>query len=809
MLVNETLRSLRSLVRAPGLCAVAIATLALAIGGAGGLYSLLDAVVLRSLPVRDPSRLVAVFPANGEALFGVTMPTLAAFAAEQHAFTGVCGAAAQGAITVEVDGAHVLRPSEAVTGDCTRVLGIDAAIGRLITPDDAPVTGANAAVVVISHRFWRDSLRSGPDAIGQTLRVEGRPLTIIGVLPESYRGLNADEAPDVVLPLGTMWQLRGGRTLATHMVGRLRDEVTLDVMRQHLRETWAAAWAATNPAGLPEAARRAGLPDNLRVESLDRGFSTLRGRFTQPLIVAIALAALLVLLAAINVGALLLARAVAREQQIAVQLALGASRARLAISLLVEGAFLALTAAILAVPIAWAGSRLVASIAWTGSRPLTMTVTPSVPTYAAIALVTLVAGIVVSLGPIVLIVIQDFRVTTVRSVFAATRHWRRALVVTQVAMSFALVFCAALFSSNLAGLRGKDLGYADDGLLWSRLELVFGAPRAYDFDSYVRTLLDRASSLPSVESAALAIGFPTTEVRFTTARFPIERPAEGTTVARGIMDRVSPGFFRTTRVALLQGREFDWNDTQQSSAVAIITQPLADQLFPDGVAVGQQIRIPGRKPQDLTVVGVSGDFSPGDPRIVDVPRIYVPMMQEPATGQFPTILLRINGDVDLVTPLRTAVAGLGRHQVSSLRTIRQQTDRLLTQERLLSSIAVAFGLLGAVLGSLGLYALLTHAVVRRAREMGLRMALGATRSAIHALIVREGVVLVLIGAAVGIPLALAGGFAVRALLFDVSPFDASALAVTMVASLAIAVTAALIPAARASRTDPATALRAE
>jgi putative ABC transport system permease protein len=809
MLLNEALRSLRNLVRAPGLCATAVATLALAIGGAGGLYSLLDAVVLRSLPVRAPSRLVAVFPANGEALFGVTMPTLAAFAAEQRALTDICGAAAQGAITVEVDGANVLRPSESVTGDCARVLGIEAVIGRLISSDEAPVTGTNADVAVVSHRFWRGSLKGELGAIGQVLRVEGRPLRIIGVLPESYRGLNVDEAPDVILPLETMWRLRGGRTLATHIVGRLSDDLTLDAARQHLRETWSAAWAATNPAGLPEAARRAGLPENLRVETLEHGFSTLRGRFTQPLIAAIALAALLVLLAAINVGALLLARTVAREQQIAVQLALGASRARLAISLMVEGAFLAVAAAIVAAPIAWTGSRLVASIAWTGSRPLTMIVTPSLSTFAAIAIVTLVAGIVVSLGPIVLIAIQDFRLTTSRSVFGATRQWRRGLVITQVAMSFALVFCAALFSSNLAGLRGKDLGYGDDGLRWSRLEAVFGAPRAYDFDSYVRTLLDRVSSFPEVESAALSVGFPTTEVRHAAARFPIERPAQAPATSLGTMDRVSPGFFKTTGVPLLQGREFDWNDTERSPAVAIITRPLADQLFPLGDAVGQQIRIPGRKPQDLTVVGIAGDFSPGDPRIVGVPRVYVPMMQEAATGGFPVVLVRLNRDSDVLTRLRPAVAGLGRHQVSSLRTIREQTDRLLTQERLLSSIAVAFGLLGAALGSLGLYALLAHAVVRRAREMGLRMALGATRRAIHALIVREGVVLVLIGAAAGIPLALAGGFAVRSLLFDVSPFDAIALVATTIAALAIAVTAALIPAARASRTDPATSLRSE
>jgi predicted permease len=439
-----------------------------------------------------------------------------------------------------------------------------------------------------------------------------------------------------------------------------------------------------------------------------------------------------------------------------------------------------------------------------------MSVTPGLLTLAAIATTALVTGIVISLGPIALVSVQEFQLTAARTVFSATRQWRRGLVVAQVAMSFALLFCAALFIGNLTGLRSKDLGYAPDGLRWSRLELIFGVPRTYDFDSYARMLLDRVSAFPEVESAALSVAFPTTEVRHTTAQFPIERPNRTSDAAtRGMMDRISPGFFNTTGIALLRGREFDWNDTQRSAPVAIITQPLADQLFPQGDAVGQEIRIPGRKPEELTIVGVAGDFSPGDPRIVAVPRVYVPMMQEPATGSSPIVLVRLKRDGDVLTPLRAALAALGRHQVSSLRTIHEQTDRLLTQERLLSSIAVAFGLLGTVLGALGLYALLAHSVVRRARELGLRMALGATRRAIHLLVVRESVRLVAIGVVTGIPVALACGVAVSGLLFDVSPFDARALIATALGAVVIALVAALLPAARASRTDPAISLRAD
>jgi predicted permease len=808
--IIEAIRSLRSLTRAPGLCVVAVSTLALAIGGAGGLFSLLDAVVLRSLPVQDPSRLVAVFPANGEALFGITMPTLARFRDTQQMISGVCGVAPAGAITVDVRGANVPRTVESVTGDCAEVLGIHAAVGRLITPEDAPLSGSGAQVVVLGNRFWRDNFNADTGAVGQALRIEGKPLTIVGVLPDSYRGLNADEEPDVLMPIETMWQLRGGggRALATQMVGRLRDGITLDVARTQLPATWAAAWAATNPAGLPPAATRAGQPENFKVQTLANGFSTLRGRFTQPLQAAIALAVLLALLAAINVGALLLARTVAHEQHIAVQLALGASRARLAFGVFVEGVCIAIAGALLAVPIAFVVARFVASLAWTGSRPLTMVVTPSLPTFIAITVAAFAAGLIVSLGPVVVILLREFRITAARSVFGTTRRWRSGLVVSQVAMSFALLFCAALFSTSLAGMRGQSLGYVDDGLRWSRLELIFGVPRTYDADAYFRAVVDRVSALPGVESGALSVGFPTTELRQITALFPIEVPGGGAT-AQGTMDRISPGFFKTTGAALLRGREFTWSDSGQAPPVAIITQPLADRLFPGGDGLGRQVRIPGRKPQDLTIVGISADFSPGDPRILMVPRVYVPMMQDPATGSAPVVLLRVNRDDEVLTPLRAAVAGLGRHNVPALRTIEQQVDRALTQERLLSAIAVAFGVVGALLGALGLYALLAHAVARRTRELGLRMALGATRNAIHSLVVGEGVRLVLIGAAAGIPLALGAGLTARALLYETSPFDARLLAATTVMSLTIAATAALIPAARAGRTDPAVSLRAE
>jgi predicted permease len=815
MIGQEISRTLRSLSRAPRFSAIVVVTLALAVGGAGGLFSLLDAAVLRTLPVRDPERLVAVFPANGEALFGISMPTLAAFAgATTGVLDGVCGVSQGSALVVEIGGVNRPRPAESVTGECARVLGLDAALGRAITPADAPLTGASAPVVVVGYRFWRDVLGGTPDVIGRTLRVEGQPLTIIGVLPEAYRGMNADEAPDISVPLDTMWRLRGGaRVLALHLVGRLHDRITIDEARVQLRAVWPAVWTATNPQAAPGAASRAGLAENLRVEGLARGFSSLRGRYERALFALVALAALLVLLACANVGALCLARSISREPQLAVQMALGASRARVAAGLALEGVVLALCAAVAALPIAWWTSRAIALTLWTSPRPLTMEVTPAAPTFAVIAVTGFVAGVLVSAAPVLAVWLRQWQLsaTHVRGVFGTTLRWRQALIAGQVATSFVLLFCAALFVTNLRELRGRDLGYAAEGLRFARLDLVFGAPRGYDFDTYVRTLVERVSALPQIDGAALSVAFPTSEMRHLTALFPIARDgARGDAVeAQGSMDRVSPGFLRVSGIPLLAGREFTWQDTAGAPPVAIITQPLAERLFADRDPVGQRIRVPARKPDVLTVVGVSADFSPGDPRLSGIPRIYVPMMQEPGASGVPAVLMRVRDARGLHDALAGAVAPLGRHQIAYLRSIGEQTDWLLTQERVTSALAAAFAGLGVLVGGLGLYAVLAHAVSRRTREMGLRMALGASRRTVLALVVREGVLMVLVGLAVGLPLALAGGRAARVLLFELSPYDARALIASMVVLVAVGVAAAVIPAARAARTELASALRCE
>jgi predicted permease len=813
-MVDEVVRTLRNLARAPRVVATLVVTLTMAIGGAGGLFSLLDAVVLRPLPVRDPARLVAVFPANGEALFGISMPTLAAFAEAQQPLENICGVAQGSTLVVEVNGRTSPRPSESVTGECTEVLGIEPAAGRLLSPADAPLSGAGAPAVIISYRLWQDEFGGAQDIVGRAIRVEGQPLTVIGVLPYTYRGLNADEAPDIMVPLDTMWRLRGGaRILALHMVGRMKPGVTLEGARSQLRAAWPHAWQATNPAGLSPAASRAGLGENLRVDTLEHGFSTLRYRFAQPLQIAVGLAVLLILLACVNAGALLLARTVSREPQLAVQTALGASRLRLAASVCVEGIAVAACAGIAALPIAWWISQLVSSVAWISSRPLTMTVTPTRSTLLAMAMTTLIAGVVISTAPCLLILGRNFRLAVAygRSVSGATRLWRRALVAAQVALSFGLLFCASLLVENLTRLQQRPLGYDTTGLRWARLEPVFGAPRAYDFDTYVHSLVAKILEVPDIESVALAVGFPTTEVRFTTAQFPIERAdaASGVASTRGMMDRVSPGFFKTAGIALVSGREFEWFDTAKSPPIAVITQPLANRLFPEGDAVGREIRVPGRKPQDLTVVGVAKDFSPGDPRITDVPRIYVPMMQEPGAALAPVVLMRVRSDRGLLASLNGIVTPLGRHEVSRLVSIAEQTSRFLTQERLLATIGFAFALLGTIVGALGLFALLAHTVAKRTREIGLRMALGATRRVICTVIAGEGIWTVLVGMAVGALIAAAAGTALRALLFEGSPFNVRAFVVSIGVTLGAGVMAACLPLLKATRTDPAHALRTD
>jgi putative ABC transport system permease protein len=810
MVLQEIRRALRNLLHAPRFSLMAIATLAIAVGGAGGLFSLLTAVVLRPITPVAPERLVAVYPANGEALFGITMPTLVELKKRQQVFDDMCGILRNATMIVEVGGSRMTRAGEGVDGVCYQMLGARPLMGRLITEADAPLLGDPADVALVSHAFWTTILASDPGVIGQTLRVRGGSLTIIGVMPAGFHGYNADEAPDIIVPLSLAWKLIGSPSvLALHAVGRLRSDKTLADAQSHLRIVWPDVWNATNPPPPPQRGVFAGAAESLRVESLAGGFSELRRGYAQPLYALVGLAVLLLLLAAVNVGGVCLARTLARGQQLAIAIALGASRRRMATQLSAEAILLAAAAAIASLPIAYWISSGLAAMLWMSARPLTMSVTPDAVVLAAIAGTALAAGVLASMPSVV---VGCWRPLSLignhgRTVAVASAWWKRSLLVAQISVSLILMFSAGLFVRNLQQIRSIDPGYRTNGLQWARLEPAFGVPRPADEAAYYNELLMRISSLPGVARASIASTFPASEIRHLTALQTFVKDDGSAAEVRGTMDRTWPGFFATVGVPLLSGRDFTLHDNAAAPPVAIVNQSLGDRMFPSGGAVGGRVRLPASK-QTLTIVGVVRDVSPGDRRISNHPLVYRPALQAlpfPA----PSVVIRTASAASLAADVRGVVSALGRHEIASFRTLDEQMERFLIRERALSLLSTSFAGLGLLVGVLGLYGLLAYTVVRRTRELGVRMALGATRGRLVRMILQEGVILTVIGVTVGVPVALAAGRAARALLYDVSPFDAVSLGAAAGVLLFAGVCAAAIPALRAARIRLSDALRYE
>ena len=811
--MHEIRYVLRGLARSPRFWLLPALTLALAIGGGGALLSLFNAFMLRQLAVERPAELVTVYPGIGEAVLGLPIRTLAELRKSQDVVSDLCGYS-RGSLQVEVQGTVSPHTNEAVTGNCYRMLGVQPHIGRLLDERDAPDAGDPALVAVISHRFWTRAFDRDPAAVGRTLRVQGVPLTIVGVTPPAFNGIDVEQAPDLTVSLGTLTKLAGGppaNAFALFSIGRLRQDTTLAEARASLRLVWPAVWAETNPTPPGRQPSRAAAADALQVESVARGLSEQRILYGAALSRLVVLSGIVLLLACLNVGGVLLARTVARDRELAVRAALGASRLRIAGLLALEGVVLAAVAAVAAVPIAWWASRYLAATAWIRVAPTTLDAAPEAWVLVAIGGVGLGAGVIACLPALAVVSSRRWQLTDGGPrVTAAAGTGQRTLIVGQVAVTLALVFCAGLFARNLAAIRSLYPGYEPDGLRWTRLELVYGQPAGIDQGAYFRPIIERIQAIPGVSGAALSVGFPTTERRHVAVPVPFTRAdAFGIEAVPGDMEYVSPGFFAMLGVRLLQGREMAWSDTEKQPAVAVINRALATRLFPGGGAIGGRVQSPqtaGGSP-GYTVVGVVENSSPGDVRIRDLPTVFVSLLQNPRVMSAPPLVVRTSDAAGLERAIRSVIEPLGRHRVSGLQTIANQADRFHMRERVLAGVSAAFAGLSLLVGSLGLYGLLAQMVAGRTRELGVRRALGASGARVVSMVLREGMLLVGAGLALGLPVVFVAGRAARVLLYDVPEHDPVALVGSMVLLAGVALVACGWPARRAAAIGPVEALR--
>lgn len=809
--------SLRSLRRAPAFSLVVIATLTLAIGATAAVGSLLKVFVRRTLTVPEPGQLVALSAfepgATVEGYFYVD--TVNAYRASQRSFAQMSmyadGTIQRVELTGGRSGVFEDAAAEAVSPSYFDMVGARASAGRLFNESDD-------AAVVISEAYRRRIFENAP-AIGQVIKVDTVPVTVIGVVADGFGGLQVDRRVDIMVPLA-VWRAAGGGVSTTplrlkQVVGRLARGVSIDAARAELLARWPSVQAATLPAALPEAERRAVLGQQLTVAPLASGFSGLRGRYGTTLWTLLALTGILLAVACANLAGLTMARSLQRRHQVAIRLALGGSARRVFWQLLVDGILLSAVALAGALPLAWGIIRVVTAALVSPRGPAKLPpATPDAGVIAATALVTIGIGLaigVVSAWQSVALP-ADEALRPGRTVIGSLGPFGRVLLVAQVALTMTLLVGAGLSTTTLSRLRANDTSLQSQRIVFARAFRERG-DRVLLTPAYYRALVTELARMPGADAAALSVYYPTyfglkvpvpTDYHYT--RADGLTPLDGTVLT----DYVSPGFFDLFRFRLLKGRDVSWGDGPGHSAVALISASLARALFPAGDEIGQHIRIAGADRRDVEIIGVVADapyVKLDDPRPLVV---FRPIMQETARTQFPIAYVRASGDLATVRDGYTRVIkSLGHRSLRSFITSSEWVDGALLQERFTAGLATFAAALTVLLACMGVYGLLAYSVTARTREIGVRVALGATRRTVVWMIVRDGLAIAIPGVLIGASCAFAAARLVRAQLYGIGPGDPRTLVIAATILLATVLASSLLPALRGSRIAPIEALRQE
>lgn len=848
-LVDDFLRDLRyagrMIRRAPGVSAIAVSSLALGIGANTAAFSLVDSLIARTLPVPRPDELVNVRESWPGSKPRVDAPT--------WEFTGLRDGLAS---TVTIAAIAVLDRSNIsistaagvrtdsgrarvaiVSGNYFPIMQVPAAIGRTLGPDDDRIPGGHP-FVVLSDAYWTSRLDRSPDVLGDTLTINDAPFSIVGVMP---RGFNGDfvgrpidfwattmmqgpimpEAPTSLTKSNDYWLRLVGRLAPG--VSRAQAEAAAQPVYQHVLRD--AEGPAPSADVLAELHRR-------RIELVPgaHGYAPKLENRTPLFSILTIISALVLVVVCANVAGLLLARAGARRREFAVRLAIGADAARLGRQLFVESALLAVLGGASGLVLAVSGTRIMArllasgpvKVFWAQSSWYTFDVTLSWRGLLFTAAASLAAGFVFAMAP----VIHARRVALAPVLSGRTPADRartpfgmsQALVVLQVALALVVIVAAALLVRTLAGLQTRDLGFNRRNLLLVWAQPTATGRQAAQLISLWRDAQAEVSRVPGVASAStwngalLGGNVATPGPPLQLMQVPGQAPR--VTTAPGWRAFVQPGFFKTLGVRL-RGREFTERDTALSPPVVIINETFARFYFGDDDPIGRRVGISARPGAPVEIVGVVSDFEHGSPRGGGTTPMmsYLPYGSLAEARQLAVMCIAVRTLADPRTfeaPIRDALRRVDPSlPVLKIDTVAEQLDDVLVQERLLAQVTGFFGAVGGLLACLGLYGLVAHMTARRAAEIGVRMALGATRGRVLMMTLREGAQLAAVGLLIGVPAALVTSRALRSQLFGVGPYDPGTFALSMTLMIAIAFAAAWLPARRAARIDPMTALREE
>jgi predicted permease len=806
--------ALRALSRNPVVTLVAVISISLGIGANTAIFSVMNALMLRTLPVRSPQELVSIYTLSPEKTDSRNPISLAMYEEIERRETSLAQVFAWnggGLNSFEADGQYFPGSMSRVSGNYFSALGIGPLLGRLIEPQDVALrSGKSGQVAVLSYRCWQSRFHGDPAVVGKTLRLNDQSLTVIGVTPKWFSGLVIDEGEDVAVPFGVGGEegFRERRLLSIYAWGRLKPGVSVAQARAQFRSLWPAIQAATEPPGYTGASRVRYYARKADLESAARGQANLRERFSKPLAVLMGLAGAVLLIACVNLANLMLSRAAGRRHELAVRAALGAGGRHLTMQLLTGSLLLSAGGAVLGFLVAIWTSRLLLSTIWTVPLPLALDATPDWRVLAFTASVALLTGLLVGLTPAWRIARTDpadaLRQNT-RSVHGAGL-FARALVSAQVALSTVMVIAAALFVHSLQNLRTVDPGFRRDGILVMQLFAQPGRQVTTNLGAYYRDVIQRVTTVPGVMAASFSAMGPVNRAEFPEA--VIATGSEGAPEL-ALEDQVGPGFFQMMGMHLLKGREFDWRDDEKSPAVTILSESLARLLFPGRDPLGQTIDLyPGVYRTTMTVVGVVNSASLWRIQSHAPAAFYRPL---PQAGPMSAKLdIRTNGNAPTVAAsARKIVEGMGHEYPLYTQTLQDRIDQMTVDERMLAWLAAFFGGLAMLLAAIGLYGLMAYSVARRTPEIGVRMALGAERGDVTRLVLREVALLVGAGVLAGIPAAMAASRLIAGMLFGLSGTDPVTLAAATGALLAVALFAGYLTARQAARIDPMVALRVE
>jgi predicted permease len=835
-ILQDVRYGLRQLRRGPAFTGVAVLMLALGIGANTAIFSLIDAVMLKMLPVKNPQQLVLLNwrqtkpVQGGPGYSGDGTHTLSYLGfkrlrRQNDIFSSVMGFVPLGvgpeSVTVNIDGQPSGAGGEMVSGNYFAGLGVSPFLGRVLTDADEDHA---ARVTVLGYGYWTRKFGRDPAVIGKTIVLGGEPFSIVGVAPPEFFGLEPGRVPDFWIPLIDLpsigpWGIESHSAFTARqwwwlmVVGRLKPNVSQSQARAALK-VWIRQ-TLTDEVGVAPAdapAFSAGL------DPASRGLDYLRREFSEPLLILMGVVGLVLLIACANIAALLLARAEGRRREIAMRLALGASRARLIRQLLTESLLLAAAGGMCGMVLAGWGAKVLLHLV-SGGPSLPVEVHASLTVLGFAAAVSLLTGILFGLAPSLgatRLSLSPALKENSRGALAGRggARWRlgKSLVIAQVAFSLLLVTGAGLFIRTLMNLEHQDLGFDPHGMLLFRVNAMqsgYQGPRELKlYDEILRRVL----ALPGVEGASLSLhallsGWCQTST--ITAEGGQSKPGQNPIAWSNL---VGPNFFKTMRIRLLLGRDIGEQDTATSPPVVVVNESLARKLFGNLNPLGRRFTFgQSFNPKEaVEIVGVVQGAKYTNMRDEPPLTAYAPVSQEGGLGRT-YFEVRTAGDPPLLIPsVRRAVAEVDRSlALSDVKTQDQQIDEALVQEKLIARLASFFGTLALALAAIGLYGTLAYTVGRRTNEIGVRVALGASRKQILKMVLREAFALVLIGMLLGLPLALAAGRLVASQLYGLKTSDPLTLSTAIGLLVAVASLAAYLPARRASKVDPMVALRYE